>query len=67
MLCAFLILAGSSRAALDFVRFYEEGDILLRAAGSAFTVHQAIGVALVAAGISGLLGLRRRAPGSAPR
>jgi phosphatidylglycerol:prolipoprotein diacylglycerol transferase len=58
VVCAFLILTGAGRIAVDLARFYEEGDILLRAGASALTVHQAIGAALIAVGIGGLARLR---------
>jgi phosphatidylglycerol---prolipoprotein diacylglyceryl transferase len=57
--CAFLVYAGSYRIALDFVRYYEPEVIVLRAGGLAFTVNQVICLALVVAGVAGLLVLRR--------
>jgi phosphatidylglycerol:prolipoprotein diacylglycerol transferase len=57
---ASLVLVGSYRIALDFVRYYESQIILFRAAGADFTINQLISLGLVLAGIAGVALLRRR-------
>lgn len=59
---AFLVVGGGYRIALDFVRYYEPEVIVARAGDVAFTVNQAICLALVVAGTGALFWLLRRRP-----
>ncbi|MFC1543835.1 prolipoprotein diacylglyceryl transferase [Gemmatimonadota bacterium] len=58
----YLILTGLTRGYEDLYRYYESGMRLFQAGGLVITVNQAIGPALVAAGVMLLVRSRRRTP-----
>ncbi len=47
--CLFLLLYGASRFAVDFLRYYDPGNILGHMWGVRITIHQALSVAVVIA------------------
>jgi phosphatidylglycerol:prolipoprotein diacylglycerol transferase len=49
LFCLFLLLYGASRFAVDFLRYYDPGNILGHMWGVRITVHQALSVAVVIA------------------
>jgi phosphatidylglycerol:prolipoprotein diacylglycerol transferase len=53
----FLLLYGVSRFSVDFLRYYDPGNVLGHVAGARITVHQALSLCLVVASVL-LLALR---------
>lgn len=63
LFCLFLLLYGVSRFGVDFLRYYDPGNVLGLVAGVRVTVHQALSLGLVLASLVLLLLLGRGGPG----